>query len=166
VAEGRFREDLFYRLNVVPLRGPSLRERREDIALLARFCARRLCERNNIKEKPIEEEVLVELKRYHWPGNVRELQNVMERMIIMGGATISMLDLPEEILSDADSSSGRAAGSGLRAFRDAAEREFILATLKRNNGNISQSAIELGVRRTYLHRRLLALKISKRDWFA
>jgi two-component system nitrogen regulation response regulator NtrX len=164
VAEGRFREDLFYRLNVVPIRVPSLRERGEDIPLLVSLFARRLCEKNNIREKPIDDDVLVELKRYHWPGNVRELQNVLERIIIMGGERISTLDLPEEILSAEEVSPDRDSGSALRTFRDAAERDFILATLKRHNGNISQSAIELGVGRTYLHRRLHVLKLSKKDW--
>ena len=164
VAEGRFREDLFYRLNVVPIRVPSLRERPEDIPLLARVFARRLCEKNNIREKPIDEDVLTELKRYDWPGNVRELQNVMERVIIMSGASVSTLDLPEEIVSGDETSAGRDTGSALRTFRDAAERDFILATLKRHNGNISQAAIELGVGRTYLHRRLHVLKLSKKDW--
>jgi two-component system nitrogen regulation response regulator NtrX len=164
VAEGRFREDLFYRLNVVPIRVPSLRERSEDIPLLVSFFTRRLCEKNNIREKPIEEDVLAELKRYQWPGNVRELQNVLERVIIMSGPTITTLDLPEEILSEAEAPTDRGSGSSLRTFRDAAERDFIVATLKRHNGNISQSALELGVGRTYLHRRLHVLKISKKDW--
>jgi two-component system nitrogen regulation response regulator NtrX len=164
VAAGKFREDLFYRLNVVPIRVPSLRERPEDIPLLARFFARRLCEKNNVKEKPIDEDVLTELRRYHWPGNVRELQNVMERLVIMSGDTISMLDLPEDLVAAADTSGSRHTGSSLRAFRDAQERDFILATLKRHNGNISQSAIELGVGRTYLHRRLLVLGISRKEW--
>ncbi len=79
VAKGLFREDLYYRLNVVPIRVPSLRERPEDIPLLVQFFARRVCEKSNIKDKPIDDEVLSELKRYHWPGNVRELQNVIER---------------------------------------------------------------------------------------
>jgi two-component system nitrogen regulation response regulator NtrX len=164
VAAGKFREDLFYRLNVVPIRVPSLRERPEDIPLLARFFSRRLCEKNNIKEKPIEDDVFAELRRYHWPGNVRELQNVMERLVIMSGQSISMLDLPEDLVAAADVSNARHTGSSLRAFRDAQERDFILATLKRNNGNISQSAIELGVGRTYLHRRLMVLGISRKEW--
>jgi two-component system, NtrC family, nitrogen regulation response regulator NtrX len=164
VADGRFREDLFYRLNVVPIRVPSLRERSEDIPLLVSFFTRRLCEKNNIREKLIEEEVLAELKRYQWPGNVRELQNVLERVLIMSGPTITTLDLPEEILSEAEVPTERGVSSSLRTFRDAAERDFIVATLKRHNGNISQSALELGVGRTYLHRRLHVLKISKKDW--
>lgn len=166
VAEGTFREDLFYRLNVVPIRVPSLRERAEDIPLLARFFARRMCEKNNIKEKPIDDAVLLELQRYGWPGNVRELQNVMERMVIMSAERITPLDLPEEIVAAGEISESRNARSLLKEFRDNVEREFILGTLRRNNGNISQSAAELGVGRTYLHRRLAVLGIGKKDWFA
>src|SRR4029077_20198531 len=73
VTGGRFREDLYYRLNVVPLKMPSLRERPDDIPLLIRFFAKRLSEKNNLKEKAIDEEVVLELKHYGWPGNVREL---------------------------------------------------------------------------------------------
>jgi len=166
VAEGLFREDLYYRLNVVPIRVPSLRERPEDIPLLARFFAHRVCEKNNIKDKPIDDEVLSELKRHHWPGNVRELQNVMERIITMSGDRVSLLDIPEEIVAVIDVTADRHAGSALREFRDKSERDFILATLRRNLGNISQSAIELGVGRSYLHRRLAVLGIAKREWFS
>ena len=142
----------------------ELQKRPEDIPLLAQFFAKRLCEKNNIREKPIEDDVLAELRRYQWPGNVRELQNVMERIIIMSGSAVTTLDLPEEIFAGSDALPERGGGSALRTFRDSAEREFIVATLRRHNGNISQSAIELGVGRTYLHRRLLVLKISKKDW--
>ena len=165
VAAGLFREDLFYRLNVVPLRVPALRERVDDIALLAKFFVRRVCEKNNIKEKPMDEAVLWELQRYGWPGNVRELQNVMERVVIMSGERITSLDLPEEILSSTEAQASRPTRSPLKEFRDRAERDFILETLKKNNGNISQSATELGVGRPYLHRRLAALGITKKDLF-
>jgi DNA-binding NtrC family response regulator len=121
-----------------------------------------VCAKNNIKDKPVDEEVLWELKQYHWPGNVRELQNVMERIVILSGDRISPLDLPEEIIGTASElSSGIGHGSALKEFRDHAEREFIIGTLKRNGGNISQSAIELGVRRTYLHRRLAVLGVCQ-----
>jgi two-component system nitrogen regulation response regulator NtrX len=166
VAAGLFREDLYYRLNVVPIRVPSLRERAEDIPLLAQFFAHRACEKNNIKDKSIDDEVLSELKRYHWPGNVRELQNVMERLITMSGDRVSLLDIPEEIVAVIDVTADRHAGSALREFRDRSERDYILATLRRNLGNISQSAIELGVGRSYLHRRLAVLGIAKKDWFS
>lgn len=165
VAAGLFREDLYYRLNVVPIRVPSLRERPDDIPLLAQFFAHRVCEKNNIKVKPIDDEVMSELQRYNWPGNVRELQNVMERIVTMSGDRVTVLDIPEEILSADDLTAERHAGSALREFRDKAERDFILGTLRRNLGNISQSAIELGVGRSYLHRRLAVLGIAKKDWF-
>ena len=166
VAAGLFREDLYYRLNVVPIRVPSLKERPDDIPLLAQFFVRRVCEKNNIKGKPVDDDVLSELMRYPWPGNIRELQNVIERMVTMSGERISLLDIPEEIADTGDYAGTRHAGSPLREFRDQAERDFILATLKRNLGNISQSAIELGVGRSYLHRRLAVLGIAKKDWFS
>jgi two-component system nitrogen regulation response regulator NtrX len=163
VAEGAFREDLYYRLNVVPIRVPSLRERPEDIPLLVNFFVRRMCEKNHLKPKSVDEEVVWELQRYHWPGNVRELQNVLERMLIMSGESVSIRDLPEELLQDDPGERGRP--SALKEFRDQAEREFVIAALKRNHGNVSQSALELGVRRTYLHRRMVALRINKKDYF-
>jgi two-component system nitrogen regulation response regulator NtrX len=166
VAAGLFREDLYYRLNVVPIRVPTLKERPDDIPLLAQFFAHRVCEKYNMKNKVIDDEVLSELKRYPWPGNVRELQNMIERIVTMSGERISLLDVPEEIIAAEDLPGNRHAGSPLREFRDQAERDFILATLKRNLGNISQSAVELGVGRSYLHRRLAVLGIAKKDWFS
>jgi len=165
VAEGRFREDLFYRLNVVPLRVPALRERIEDLPLLIGALMRRLSERNNVREKIIEEDAMEELKRYPWPGNVRELQNVLERLMIFSGERITSLDLPEDILAAAarDLAPGNVT-AGLKEFRDRAEREHIIATLRRHNGNVSQAALELGVGRTYLHKRLAVLQIGKKDF--
>ena len=163
VAKGSFREDLYYRLNVVPIRVPSLRERPEDIPLLVAVFARRICAKNNLKAKEIDEEVVWELQRYPWPGNIRELQNVLERMLIMSGESVSVRDLPEELLQDEPGERGTTCA--LKEFRDNAEREFVIAALRRNHGNISQSATELGVRRTYLHRRMALLKINKKDYF-
>jgi two-component system nitrogen regulation response regulator NtrX len=164
VAEGRFREDLYYRLNVVPIKVPGLRERVEDIPLLVRAFIRKICEKYNIKEKPIDEDVFWELKKYPWPGNVRELQNVLERVLIMSGERISTMDLPEEILGGTDSAGEQETTSALRDFRDKTERDFIINTLRKNNGNVSQSAVQLGVRRTYLHKRLAVLGIAKKDF--
>jgi len=165
VAAGQFREDLFYRLNVVPIRVPSLRERPEDIPLLAAFFAERLCAKNNLRHKQIDDEVLWELKHYPWPGNVRELENVLERIVIMSGDRIGVADLPEEIVATGDGPNDTTRAATLKAFRDQAEREYILKTLQRNGGNITQAALELGVRRTYLHRRLVQLKIEKTSYF-
>jgi two-component system, NtrC family, nitrogen regulation response regulator NtrX len=163
VAEGRFREDLFYRLNVVPLRVPALRERLEDLPLLVSVLMRRLGERNNLREKPIDDEVFEELRRYGWPGNVRELQNVLERLLVMSGERITTLDLPEDILGG-NPGSEAARVSPLKEYRDRAEREHIIATLRRLQGNVSQAALELGVGRTYLHKRLSVLQIAKKDY--
>jgi two-component system, NtrC family, nitrogen regulation response regulator NtrX len=164
VLEGQFREDLYYRLNVVPIRVPSLRERPEDVPLLVAWLAQRICERHNLKPRTIDPELVRELQRYPWPGNVRELQNVLERMLILGGETLTARDLPEEIVAP-DELAQRSMPSALKAFRDSAEREFVITALRRNKGNISQSALELGVGRTYLHRRMAVLKITKRDFF-
>jgi two-component system nitrogen regulation response regulator NtrX len=165
VIEKRFREDLFYRLNVVPLRVPPLRERAEDIPLLVRHFNKQLCEKNNLREKEIDDEVLVELKRFTWPGNVRELINTIERMLIMSGTRIVSADLPEEIMEATATTTDSCGTSTLKAFRDNAERDFILDTLRKHAGNISQSALALNVRRTYLHRRMAQLGITKRDYF-
>jgi two-component system nitrogen regulation response regulator NtrX len=165
VQSSTFREDLLYRLDVVRLRVPSLRERPDDIPLLARFLMRRLCGKNNFKEKPVDDDVLWELKRYSWPGNVRELENVLERMLIMSGERITALDLPDELLTPTEGPAAESAGrSALKEHRDKAERDFIVGVLRKHNGNISQAAIELGVGRPYLHKRMAVLGIAKRDF--
>jgi two-component system nitrogen regulation response regulator NtrX len=165
VAAGHFREDLYYRLNVVPLHVPPLRERKEDIPLLVAALIARLAERNNIRVKPIDDEVFEELQAHDWPGNVRELQNLLERLLIMSGERITVLDLPEDFLSEP---AKRVAGgrTALKEYRDQAERDYIISTLRRNNGNVSQTALELGVGRTYLHKRLSVLNIAKKDFLA
>jgi two-component system, NtrC family, nitrogen regulation response regulator NtrX len=166
VAEGTFREDLYYRLSVVPIRLPSLRERLEDLPLLVEFIVERLCAKHNLKRKILDEEVALELRHHSWPGNVRELENVLERALIMSGERVTVMDLPEELLDGQQGAAPRPNTRALKEFRDQAERDFILATLKRHGGNISQSALELGVRRPYLHRRMASLGIAKRDYFA
>ena len=165
VAEQRFREDLFYRLRVVPLRVPALRERAEDIPLLIRYFIKSLCDKNNLREKEIDEDVVAELKRHSWPGNVRELANLVERMLIMSGERITAADLPDEIFEATAAAPESRSASTLKEFRDKAERDFILEIVRKHAGNISQSALELGVRRTYLHRRIAQLGITKRDYF-
>jgi len=165
VEQGRFREDLYYRLKVVPLTVPSLRERPEDIPLLVAFFARRTCEKNNLREKKIETDVMWELQNYRWPGNVRELQNVVERMLIMSATVVTLTDLPAEVLVE-DAPIRTSEPSALKHFRDNAERDFIIANLRKHHGNISQSALDLGVGRSYLHRRMGLLKIAKKDYFA
>jgi len=161
VVNGSFREDLLYRLNVVPIAVPSLRERAEDIPLLVHHFARRASERNNLREKPIDADVIASLQAHTWPGNIRELQNVMERMMILAGERITLADLPDTIVTRSEAG---AAASALREFRDRAEREFVLGVLRKHHGNISRTAVELGIGRAYLHRRLATLGIEKKDW--
>ena len=97
---------------------------------------------------------------------MRELENVLERALIMSGDRVTVGNLPEEIVGAAADPAGENDTSVLKAFRDDAERGFIITTLKRHGGNISQTAAELGISRTYLHRRLAVLQLSKKDWLA
>jgi two-component system nitrogen regulation response regulator NtrX len=143
-----------------------LRERRRDIPLLVKFLVARLCAKHNLRPKKVDAEALHELEQHSWPGNVRELQNLLERVLIMSGERITVLDLPEDVLALADAADSKyPAQSSLKECRDQAERELILDTLKKHAGNISRTAIELHIRRPYLHRRMSALGISKKDYF-
>ncbi len=171
VAEGRFREDLYFRLNVVPLRSPSLRERRQDVPRLANAFLRDFCRDNGLREKPVDADVLEALAQRSWPGNVRELKNVVERMAILSGDTITLDDLPAEgRLVDADSGpapdlsplSDDGERLSLREYRERAERAYILQTLEETGWNISRAAVQLGVERTNLHKKMRSYGI-KRD---
>ncbi len=173
VAEGQFREDLFFRLNVVPLRSPSLRERREDIPALAAAFLRDFCEENGLKPKPFDPGVLERLRNKPWPGNVRELKNVVERMAILSGDSITLEDLPSEGklaqaaaaepsldgLPDGAFEEGRRLT--LREYRDRAERRYIRVTLDEHDWNISKAAAILGVERTNLHKKMRALGLRR-----
>ena len=102
VATGQFREDLYFRLNVVPLRAPALRERAEDVPLLAESFVEQICRENGMKTKTMSPEALSLLSAYPWPGNVRELRNVIERLVILSDEGIGVGDLPEEIIAEAN----------------------------------------------------------------
>jgi two-component system nitrogen regulation response regulator NtrX len=165
VDRGDFREDLFYRLNVVPIKIPALRERREDIPLLATHFINSYAQKNNLPQKEIDSEALVILKKHTWPGNIRELQNLMERLYILSDQTIKAEDLPDELLTSNPIRSEEFHGQSLKEYRDQCERQFIIDSLKRSNGNISQTAKELGIERTYLHKRIGQFQIEKREYF-
>jgi two-component system nitrogen regulation response regulator NtrX len=157
VAEGKFRQDLFYRLSVVPIRVPALRERREDVRELVRYFLAEFCARNNFKPKTMDDDVLPILEGYHWPGNVRELRNTVERMAILTpGSLITTDAIPMEIRLQPSSPS-----TGLHGVRDAAERERIVQALEQTNWNVSGAARMLGVERTNLHKRIRALGLSR-----
>jgi DNA-binding NtrC family response regulator len=169
VAEGRFREDLYFRLNVIPIRTPSLRERPEDVPLLARAFLAEFCRDNGFTDKPIDDEVLTALGKRSWAGNVRELRNVVERMAILSGDRITMADVPEAGRLGASSPDlpGIANDDGsrptLREYRERAEKHYILTTLDECGWNISKAAGELGVERTNLHKKMRGYGIKRED---
>jgi two-component system nitrogen regulation response regulator NtrX len=157
IADGKFRHDLFYRLSVVPIRVPALRERREDVGSLAAYFLAEFCARNNFKPKAIVDDVLPILERYDWPGNIRELRNTVERMAILtAGSHITVDSIPMEIRLPAASPA-----AGLHGVRAAAERERIVEALEQTNWNVSGAARILGVERTNLHKRIRALGLSR-----
>ena len=175
VAKGEFREDLYFRLNVVPLKSPSLRDRLEDVGGLARSFLEEFCAENGMRTKPVEAVVMEALVEHHWPGNVRELRNVVERMAILSGDAITLEDLPDfpersiaggAPVGEAAASSSSESETGepresLRAFRDRKEREYIKDTLDRCDWNISRAATTLGVERTNLHKKMRSLGLKR-----
>ena len=175
VKDGRFREDLYFRLNVVPIVSPPLRERKTDIPLLAQGFLREFSIENGLREKPIDDDVLVALAERPWPGNVRELRNVVERMAILSGDRITLDDLPEEgVLSEVRRESAPPsdwpstldeAGERLtlREYRTRAEKDYILRTLDEVGWNISRAATILGVERTNLHKKMRSYGIRREE---
>ncbi len=169
IAASRFREDLYYRLNVVPVHLPALAERREDIPeLVTRFAARYAAERR-VPTPTCSPEALAALQAYDWPGNVRQLRNVIERTIILApGERIGCIEidmLPPEILADqAQLSPGEAVkaimGTPLREARETFEREYLRVQIRRFSGNISRTASFIGMERSALHRKLKALGLG------
>ena len=158
VAQGKFREDLYYRLCVMPLRVPCLRERREDIPALAGYFLSDFCARNNFRPKSFAENAFPVLAAYEWPGNIRELRNTVERMAILAaGEVIDADDVPIEIRLGVESGPR----SNLRETREAAERDHILKALQETNWNVSGAARALGIERTNLHKRIRALGLTR-----
>jgi two-component system, NtrC family, nitrogen regulation response regulator NtrX len=159
VASGAFREDLFYRLSVVPIRLPALRERREDIGDLVAYFLAEFCARNNFRPREIDPEVVPVLESYSWPGNVRELRNVVERMAILTrGERITVDSIPLEVRQP----QAIRPAAGLQEVRDSAERERIRQALDQTDWNVSGAARLLGTERTSLHKRLRALGLKRK----
>ena len=152
VAAGRFREDLFYRLSVIPVRVPPLRDRSGDIALLARHFAARFGADMGIAEIRFEPDALEALGRYGWPGNIRELMNAIERAVALGGAVVALEHLPERVLVATGSSAVTGSESG--GSLEDVERRHVLATLGRFGGNKAQAADSLGIDLSTLYRKL------------
>jgi len=158
VSQDKFREDLYYRVSVVPIRVPALRERVPDIRLLAEYFLDDFCARNNFKPKTIADDVYPLLESYAWPGNARELRNSIERMAILTtGERLTKESIPVEIRVQRDS----APRSTVQEARASAEREYILRALEEANWNVSGAARALGMERTNLHKRIRALGIAR-----
>ena len=170
IAEGRFREDLFYRLNVVPVHLAPLAERREDIPPLVEHFAARYAAERRVANPGISDEAIAAMQAYEWPGNVRQLRNIVERTIILApGDRIGRIDvdmLPAEILEDQmqiapDKGARAIMGTPLREARETFEREYLRVQIRRFSGNISRTATFIGMERSALHRKLKTLGLNE-----
>jgi two-component system nitrogen regulation response regulator NtrX len=165
ISRGNFREDLFYRLNVIPFSVPPLRERQEDVPLLARYFLKEFSAAYGRRPREISDDAIETLMRYAWPGNVRELRNVIERIVIMNPTTsrFERKHLPPLVHRDG---SRRAVGnefSTLHQARAAYERDYILKKLDENHGNVSRTAEVLGLERSHLYRKMKTLGIAAKE---
>ncbi|WP_424812126.1 sigma-54-dependent transcriptional regulator [Roseococcus sp. YIM B11640] len=172
IAAGRFREDLFYRLSVVPLRMPALRERREDVPALSRHFMARSIESSGLAPRALAEDTIAALQTYEWPGNVRQLRNLIDWLLIMApgdaGQPIRADALPPEIVSAAPSMlrldrSSEIMTLPLRDAREMFEKQYLEAQLLRFGGNISRTANFVGMERSALHRKLKFLGVQAED---
>ena len=167
IAAGRFREDLYYRLNVVPMHVPPLRERKEDIPLLATHFVGALSEREGITPRALLPDAIDRLAHYDWPGNVRELRNTIERLLILAsGPRISAADVDRLVGKRAvEESAGLGALTECRTFEEfkaAAERAFLLAKLREHDWNVSETARTLDMPRSNLYKKIEAYKIDEK----
>jgi len=169
IAEGAFREDLFHRLSVVPIRVPSLSERREDIPELITFFMDQLAANSGLPKRKIAEDAMAVLQSHDWPGNIRQLRNNVERLMILTGgdpdAEITAEMLPQEIGALVPSTPNGTGGEKLmglplREAREVFEREYLVAQINRFGGNISRTAEFIGMERSALHRKLKSLAID------
>lgn len=170
IKAGQFREDLFFRLNTIPVAIPPLRERGSDIDTLATYFIHHFCKHHRLRIKTIDSRARQVLRGYPWPGNVRELRNVCERLSILGGDPLRIEDLPSELFDPTPKpgcESGliahdrMARNMSLKAFKTQCEREFIETTLRRFDWDYVAAAQCLDIQRTYLHRKISQLGIPK-----
>lgn len=160
IREGKFREDLYYALNVIPLELPPLRERSLDIPLLAEYYLKKSIAENNLSHKIIDREGLDTLISHFWPGNVRELANIIERLsILVPGDTIRAKDV-KEALHGFKKANEMVARGDLKHAKEEFERQYIIKTLQICEGNVTRTSKALGIERTHLYRKLRALNIS------
>ncbi len=166
IAAGTFREELYHRLNVVPISVPSLEDRREDIPMLAAHFIDLFNQTQGLPKRGLSPDAVALLQTMVWPGNVRQLKNLIERVLILGDGTgdIAARELPQDTAT-ADDEEGRVVLSGtlatmpLREAREAFEREYLLTQINRFGGNISRTASFVGMERSALHRKLKSLGV-------
>src|SRR4051812_35847905 len=165
ISKGNFREDLFYRLNVIPFYVPPLRERKEDIPMLARHFLKEISATYSRRPREITDDAIETLMRYSWPGNVRELRNVIERVVIMNPSTtrFDRKHLPPLVHRDGGRRISGAGSSTLHQARAAYERDYILKKLDENHSNISRTAEVLGLVRSHLYRKMKTLGIVVKE---
>jgi two-component system nitrogen regulation response regulator NtrX len=163
ISKGDFREDLFYRLNVIPFYVPPLRERKEDIPLFARHFLKELSATYGRRTREITDDAIDALMSYSWPGNVRELRNVIERIVIMNPTTLRFDRKHLPPLVQRDASRRSAEFSTLHEARAAYERDYILKKLDENHGNVSRTAEVLGLERSHLYRKMKTLGIVVKE---
>ena len=165
ISKGNFREDLFYRLNVIPFSVPPLRERQEDVPLLARHFLKELSAAYGRRPREISDDAIETLMRYSWPGNVRELRNVIERIVIMNPTTMRFdrKHLPPLVHRDGTRGTPGSEFSTLHQARAAYERDYILKKLDENHGNVSRTAEVLGLERSHLYRKMKTLGIAAKE---
>ncbi|MDL5245212.1 sigma-54 dependent transcriptional regulator [Leptospira weilii] len=160
IREGKFREDLYYRLNVIPITIPPLRERTSDIPLLVDYYISKTLEENNLSPKKIESEAISILQNHFWPGNIRELKNVMERLCIMTvGSTITANDT-RDALKGFKTANEMVELGDFRKAKEEFERQYIIKTLQTNEGNVTRTSRVLGIERSHLYRKMKSLNIS------
>lgn len=161
IKAGRFREDLYYRLNVIPFRVPPLRQRKEDVAILVDYFGEQFIRNNGYRRKQLSEAALEHLMSYSWPGNVRELRNFVERVYILTpGDFVDVHDLKFAGLSSSDAAEDEEGVMTFREARSRFEKEFLIKKIAENEGNISKTAEAIGLERSYLHRKIKAYGIE------
>jgi DNA-binding NtrC family response regulator len=162
VQEGRFRQDLYYRVNVINIELPPLRERLADIPLLAQHFLTRTCEEAGKKPGTFHDDALAALARYNWPGNVRELQNAVERAVLLSrGSEIGVEDLPSHLAAGQSARPLPAAGTPLKNAMEVPERAIIMEVLELNNWNRNATADALGINRTTLYKKMKRLGLME-----
>jgi two-component system nitrogen regulation response regulator NtrX len=166
IERGNFREDLFYRLNVIPFHVPPLRERVEDVGMLADYFLHEFTTAYGRKGKELTEDAYASLEAYTWPGNVRELRNLMERIVIMNPQVrVDARHIPLQSVRAGSrvSQNGLDGSASLQDVRETAERDYILKKLEEAKGNVTRTAEMLGLERSNLYRKMKALGIAPKD---